>query len=296
MYKISLVENAITAYGSALDALLKILDGEGSYINYRSYVLNLHSALELFFKKMLLNQNEFMLFSFEGNNYSKVLEKYINSKKANKTLFQYITETRGAKLPNTVTFVDAYSRLTYFYNEEIFDPKFVENLSRLNEIRNNITHFEIEIPDEDFVILNECFLKCSEIYSEQAEWGYVLDKQVENKILEKDISVRKLIIRDEYNRKILNFIDSDQTQGMDATDYSRIADILVEACDFPQSEKEKLIKRLQIFYDIGFTESHTTFIDEHTDFECFNITKLCNQMLIEFKTSQKIDSVPVQIK
>jgi len=83
---------------------------------------------------------------------------------------------------------------------------------------------------------------------------------------------------------------------MDATDYSRIADILVEACDFPQSEKEKLIKRLQIFYDIGFTESHTTFIDEHTDFECFNITKLCNQMLIEFKTSQKIDSVPVQIK
>jgi hypothetical protein len=290
MYKISLVENAITAYGSALDALQKILDGEGSYINYRSYVLNLHGALELFFKKMLLNKNEFMLFSFEGNNYSKVLEKYIHSKRANKTLFQYITETRDAKLPNTVTFLDAYSRLTYFYNEEIFDPKFVENLSRLNEIRNNITHFEIEIPDEEFVILNECFLKCSEIYSEQAEWGYVLDKQVEKKILEKDISVRKLIIRDEYNRKILNSIDSDQTQGMDATDYSGIANVLVEACDFPQSDKEKIIKRLQIFYDIGFTESHTMFIDEHTDFECFNITELCNQMLIEFKSSQEIDS------
>ncbi|GAP21898.1 hypothetical protein [Leptolinea tardivitalis] len=284
MYRINLLDNAVAAYESALDALRKILDGEGSYINYRSYVLNLHSALELFFKKMLLNKNEFMIFSFDGNNYSKVLEKYEKSKKANKTLFQYVTETKDAKLPNTVTFVDAYNRLAYFYNEEIFEYKFLENLSRLNEIRNNITHFEIEVPDEEFIILNECFLKCAEIYSEQAEWGYSIDPQVKAKILEKDISVRKLIIKDEYNRKILNCIQSDYTQGMDASDYLGLANVLIESCGFENSDREKIIKRLQIFYDIGFTESHNVFIDEHTDFECFNITESCQKMLDEFKS------------
>jgi hypothetical protein len=291
MYRISLAENATAAYKSALDALEKILDGEGSYVNYRSYVLNLHSALELFFKKMLLKKNEFMLFSFEGNNYSKVLEKYEKAKKVNKSLFQYITETKDAKMPNTVTFVDAYSRLAYFYNEDIFDPKFIDNLLRLNEIRNNITHFEIEIPDEEFVILNECFLKCAKIYSDQVEWGYALDKQLENKILEKDISVRKLIIRDEYNRKILDCIDSGEVQGMKATDYIWIASFLTEALGFPRSDQEKIIKRLQIFYDVGFIESENVFIDEHTDFEDLHITGLCATMLEELKTNQDKSSL-----
>jgi hypothetical protein len=290
MYKISLAENATAAYKSALDALEKILAGEGSYINYRSYVLNLHSALELFFKKMLLEKNEFMLFAFDGNAYSDVIKLYIKLKKDKKSLSQHIS-TKNAKMPNTVKFVDAYSRLAYFYNEEIFDPKFIENLSKLNEIRNNITHFEIEIPDEEFVILNECFLKCAEIYSGQIEWGYALDKQLENKILEKDISVRKLIVRDEYNRKILDCIGSGEVQGIDATDYIGIAILLTEVLGFPRSDKEKIIKRLQIFYDVGFTESRNVFIDEHTDFEYLNITGLCATMLEELKTDQEKDSL-----
>lgn len=60
MFKINLEKNAGAAYLESLDALKKILDGEGNYKNYRAYVLNLHSALELFFKKKLFDHNVLM--------------------------------------------------------------------------------------------------------------------------------------------------------------------------------------------------------------------------------------------
>lgn len=53
MFQINLEENAGTAFLQAKEALDRILEGEGNYQNYRMYVLNLHSALELFFKKKL---------------------------------------------------------------------------------------------------------------------------------------------------------------------------------------------------------------------------------------------------
>jgi hypothetical protein len=64
MFNIKLVENAGIAFEEASISLKKILNGEVNFKNFRSYVLNLHSSLELFFKKKLYDENEFMIFNF----------------------------------------------------------------------------------------------------------------------------------------------------------------------------------------------------------------------------------------
>lgn len=285
MFKISLIENAETAYKTALDSLLKILDGEGSYQNYRLYVLDLHSALELFFKKMLYDKSEFMMFSFKD--FDSVMKKYENAKKASKPLFEYIA-THGdskAKLPNTVTFEEAYKRLAYLYDCQDIDQDFILKLERLNSLRNNITHFEISIEDDELVLLNDISLKCVELYTNEAEWGYMLDKQVESKIKDRNASIRHYVISDPFNQKILNCIIQGQTDGwvgeMSAEDYNDIARALIEEYKFDETEKNKIVQRLNIFYNLGFTEDNSATLGEYADASWFSVSKSCMKLLLE---------------
>ena len=110
MFKINLEENAGTAFIQAEEALNKILVGEGNYQNYRMYVLNLHSALELFFKKKLYDHNDFMIFSFAD--YNKLMDKYEKAYNLGKTIWEHVEDAK-ASLPHTVTFIDAIKRFVF---------------------------------------------------------------------------------------------------------------------------------------------------------------------------------------
>jgi hypothetical protein len=282
LFKVSLIENAGAAYETALDALKRILSGEGSYINYRLYVLNLHSAMELFFKKMLFDKSEFMMFSFKD--FDSLLKKYEQSKKVSKSIFEYVATHKDAntKLPKTVTFEEAYKRLAYLYNNPELDEEFISKLDKLNSLRNNITHFELEIEHDEFVLLNEIFLKCVDIYSDENEWGYSLDEDLEAKIKDTNASIKDCIMRDKFNRKIIESIMDGQTNGWvgetSARDFKFIAEILIEEYNFDENDRDKIMRRLDIFYNLGFTEDCSTMIGEYGEASWFAISNLCSEL------------------
>lgn len=278
MFKIKLEENAGAAYLEALDALNKILDGEGDYKNYRAYVLNLHGALELFFKKKLFDHNEFMLFSF--SDYRKLIEKYMKAFKANQSIFEYI-EASNSNMPNTVTFDDAIERLAYLYKDSEFTFEYLSKLKSLNILRNNITHFELNIKDDQFVLLNELFIACTEYYSEYLEWGYIAPID-ETRIRDKNFTIRKAIVADDFNRKLLRILDDNSDSLVDdLLDFPFFAKALIDAGDFEEHEKDKIIRRLQIFENAGFF-GYGSAGGEHWDVGWFYLNDTCHELLKEY--------------
>ena len=262
----------------ASDALVRILDGEGNYKNYRAYVVNLHSALELFFKKKLFGHNEFMLFSF--SDYKKLIEKYEKAFKANQTIFEYI-EASNSNMPNTVTFNDAIDRLAYLYKDNEFTIDYITKLKSLNRLRNNITHFELSIEDDQFVLLNELFIVCTEYYSEYLEWGYVTPID-EARIRDKNLTIRRAIVADAFNQKLLKILANDTNSLIDdLLDFSFFAKVLIDAGDFEEHEKDKIIKRMQVFENAGFF-GYGSAGGEHWDVGWFYLNNTCEDLLKEY--------------
>lgn len=52
---------------------------------------------------------------------------------------------------------------------------YIVKLKRLNDIRNNITHFSLDLEDDELVLLNELFLQCADYYMMYVEWGFDLE-------------------------------------------------------------------------------------------------------------------------
>lgn len=281
MFNIKIEENAGVAFLSALDALNKILDGEGNYRNYRDYIVNLHSCLELYFKKKLFNHNEFMIFDFKK--YDKVIEKYEKAYKQGKEIFQYVADN-NAELPNTVKFMDAICRLAYFYREEEFDSEYIRLLSNLNKLRNNIMHFEVVLEDDVFVALNNLFLKAFSYYNEYTEdMNGVEELEVdEEKISNINLSIRKAIVLDEFNKGLLHHLRDENDGGWmeDYLEFDFLAEELINSGIYQQNEKEKIINRLNIFDNAGFFEyGHAG--GEYWDVGWFSLSDLCIKLLLE---------------
>lgn len=274
MFKINLLENASTAFLAASAALEKIIDGEVTYQNYRSYVLNLHSSLELFFKKKLYDYNEFMLFSFK--NYDKLMRKYKNAYKANQSIFEYI-EDKEVKLPNTVTFQDAYERLAYLYKEDEFNQIYINNLGVLNEIRNNIIHFEINLDDDKFLLLNNLFLKCTGYYKEYNEHVYDLHYD-EERIIEKNNSLMNIIVHEPFNNSLLLLLKEESGWEESFLDFEFLAETLIEQGYYDVDDKLKLISRLKVFENAGLFD-YGSASGEYWDVGWFYLNNKCSELL-----------------
>jgi hypothetical protein len=224
-----------------------------------------------------------MMFSFDGNKYDKVMEKYEKAKKQSKTLFEYINHTKS-NLPHTVTFTDAYKRLAYLLKREEFDEDFINKLNKLNSLRNNITHFEIDLKDDEIVVINEVFLKCTEFYSNEVEWGYELDSDVEKEILKRNDSVELITINDSFNKSIFECIEKGSKDGwvggLSKDDYSTIAEMIIsEYSIFSTIEKDKVIDRLRIFDNLGLLEENLVSLSEYADGEWLSLSSKYYELL-----------------
>ncbi len=277
MFKINLVENAGTAFVQAKEALNRILAGEADYQNYRMYVLNLHSALELFFKKKLYDHSDFMIFSF--TEYNKMMDKYEKAYRAEKSIWEYVEDVK-ANLPHTVTFIDAIKRLAYLYHEKEFSIDYIGKLIKLNDIRNNITHFSLDLEDDEFVLLNELFLQCADYYMMYVEWEMNFEIE-ETFIKKKNLTIKEAIVADEYNRMLLKILDSDMPITDDCIEYSFLASGLIADGKFEERDKEKIVKRLEIFDNAGFYQ-YQSASGEHWDVGWYVLTSECIELIKKF--------------
>lgn len=68
----------------------------------------------------------------------------------------------------------------------------------MNDIRNNITHFSLDLEDDEFVLLNELFLQCADYYMMYVEWGWDFEVE-ETFIKKKNLTIKEAIVADECN-------------------------------------------------------------------------------------------------
>ncbi len=225
---------------------------------------------------MLFDHNDFMLFSF--SQYDKMMEKFQKARRANLTIFEYV-EANNANLPNTVTFKDAIHRLAYLYRDDEFDTDYVFMLETLNQIRNNIVHFELNMEDDVLVLLNELFIKASDYYLDSTLYATELPIDI-NIIKNKNLTIQRTIVADPFNKKLLEMLN-DSAGWDDMIDFDDIANSYVECEAFSASDKEKIIKRLAIFENAGFIEHESYSFDDHTDAGWFYLSELCKELLSE---------------
>jgi len=258
--KIDIFENGITAWKESILVLEKILNGEVDFSNYRRFIINLQSGLELLFKKMLFDKNEFMIFSFDKFQ-DKVLKEYKNSTKEGKSIFEYVA-SKNKQLPHTVNFKESYQRLVYLYNMDCFNEEIIANLLKLENLRNNLVHFEVDIDEEVVSSLAKLLLDCDEIFQENIDeygWGnnYILEN-TRCMINKKDLNINKLISENVINQQILNEFKNEAGSfvEIDINDYELIAEIIQHQSSNIKLSKDELIRRIEMLVRHGYIEEN----------------------------------------
>lgn len=271
--KIDVFENGITAWKEAIAALEKIINGDLSYSNYRLFVLSFQNAIELFFKKMLLDKNEFMIFSFDKFK-DQVLDRYKNACKDGKSIFEYALLKNKGKLPDTVKFNESYKRLAYLYNMKCFTDEVIANLEVLGDLRNNIMHFEVQIEDEVLASLSKLLLSCDEMFQDNITdygWGdnYISDS-LRKELEQKDLNMNKLIANNPINRRIMDTIidNTGSFVEIDIEDYVLLADIYLMNNSQEKLSRDDISKRFEMLVRHGFIEQESysfSYGEDHMD-------------------------------
>lgn len=173
MFKIDIVDNIKLSLDLTIDSFEQILMNNENNDDAKSYklaIINLHSAFELTFKFMILNRNEFMIFSFGSNGFNDVLNKYKLLENSNcNSLLHYFEVNPSEKQPNTVSFKIAYQILAYMYKVPEFNERFIFQLIALENLRNKLTHFEAIIAKVDFILLISLFEKCLGLFNSEID-------------------------------------------------------------------------------------------------------------------------------
>ncbi|GCD13003.1 hypothetical protein [Clostridium tagluense] len=260
--RIDVFENGITAWKEAIATLEKIVDGDVSFINYRMFIVNFQGALELMFKKMLFDKNEFMIFSFDKFK-DNVLNRYRNAVKDNKSIFEYAISKGNGKIPDTVKFYESYQRLAYLYNMKCFTDEVIANLDKLGDLRNSIMHFEVNVDEEILTSLSKLLLICDEIFQDSIDgygWGSdYISGTLRNKLKQKDLNMDKLIIESKFNKKIIDTIKSNFNSyiDIDINDYNLLSDIYLSINNAEKHSKEDIARRFEILVRHGFIEQNS---------------------------------------
>ena len=142
--KFNLLNNGVDSLKASYDSLRKIDDlAEGVEHNIKDTIMYLNHANEILFKLILKNQREYLMFE-DISLYMKAKSTMLQKQKSN------VLEV-NPKL-KTVSFSSALKRIELLCDIAISE-KFKGALEYLNQNRNQIMHYEIELQNNDVQVL-----------------------------------------------------------------------------------------------------------------------------------------------
>jgi hypothetical protein len=149
--KYTMFENGIDSFKAAYNSIEKIIDFyDGGYHHYKDAILSINHANEILFKHMLKERLELLLFD-DLKAYIKAKASLKDSGKNN-----VLEIDRSLK---TVNLLDALRRLRDLCDVEVPDS-FYNSILYLNDLRNKIMHFEIEIQDDELPNVKKALELC----------------------------------------------------------------------------------------------------------------------------------------
>ncbi|WP_099188336.1 hypothetical protein [Tepidibacter mesophilus] len=184
-YNVGIIENIKLAFDSATDFLGKLAHDIDNISSFKMFILCLNNGLELLFKYMISNRNEYMLYM--DNSKDKIYSKYKKAKENNYTrLSVYFEYNPMEDNLHTISFSEACKVLCYVYQIDEFDDLFFTRCMELSKVRNSLTHYSAIIRKID--IISFC-----DILDTAIEW---FNKEIENHYI--DLSI---LMKDNNNMK-----------------------------------------------------------------------------------------------
>jgi hypothetical protein len=151
--KYTLFENGIDSLRGAHDSLVRLEDVErGGHHHIKDAIIFLNHAIEILFKYILKNKEEYLIFDN--------LDKYMKAK-------ELISEQKPNALSvnpelRTVTLLEAHRRLASLCGIP-FDKQFAGSIGYINNIRNQIEHYGIELTEQETIALVKNLRSCYEL-------------------------------------------------------------------------------------------------------------------------------------
>lgn len=137
-FKISLKENGVHSFIRGIEVFREYSDSLDDLL-LKDSIQFLHHGIELLLKQLLVNHNEFLIFEDIKNLHKK----------------QKQADEKGVELfrldspPKTISYSQAVERVGVFIKPPEFTKKLEGMLSRLNKLRNQIEHYELEADKEE---------------------------------------------------------------------------------------------------------------------------------------------------
>lgn len=271
MIEFNILENGRISMKESIEFLKAIIDGQSSYKNIKNLILSLHNSLELLFKTVILEKNEFMIFDLRSNqNFDKLIKTYKKMRNENISLAEYASK-HNDKLPNTISYKDTYIILKYLYGIDDISDQLVVQLNRLNDIRNNLMHFNMTINEDDIILCLELIIMCDDIFEDLIEgYEWLVDDSlisiIETKKGLNQLNIIELLMKDIENICILKSIEEELVITDDYTFQEIAEQYRFQRCIFdekffmldPINDIQSRFKLLQIS---GILEIKTATVD-----------------------------------
>jgi len=198
---LKIIENGINSFEKAVELLMNIdfNNDEQDEFTMKEVILNLHHSIEVLFKYILKQENEYSIYSDKQQLYNSLIECEFRNKTVDLSSY------------NTITFMDAVNRvlLDYIKNKKVSEYQY-ECFNKLNEWRNKLTHFEFDFEAEEInhkitailPLLYEIFMDKLPKFDEIMLSFYFLYKDIYAKIIDNAKSIDSDIYVEE---KYFNF-------------------------------------------------------------------------------------------
>lgn len=132
-----ILENGLDSFSKSITLLnglhSKKTDDQYEFL-LKDIIINLHHSTETLFKYLIQEKNEYLIYSD--------LEKVFKQKIENK-----FKSTNKQREFQTIQFIDAINRVIILYEIDLGEDEF-NRIKLLNDIRNNLTHYEWEFKNE----------------------------------------------------------------------------------------------------------------------------------------------------
>ena len=113
-------------------------------------VLNLNNCLELFFKKMINDKNELLIYDID-NNKEKILQFYKlnNCENKDESMYDYFTKNNVA-----IKTIDYSKCIEYFCEMYDVGKGYAKAFEHINLLRNSIVHFGINYKHQYYILVS----------------------------------------------------------------------------------------------------------------------------------------------
>lgn len=147
---ISMIKNVKYSIESSVEYLYRLSTDMDDVSDYRMFILCLHSGLELLFKYMISNRNEYMLYI--NNNKNELHNLYKKAREDGyRKITYYIEDNPSESKFHTLSFLDSCNILHYAFDISNFNDSYLKRCIFLNNVRNRLTHHTANIRKFDII-------------------------------------------------------------------------------------------------------------------------------------------------